>query len=211
MWPVPASVSDSGSLAGSGSPSSSPASEPGGAAPRGGPLEHVVDRAVDEDQAGARVLLAVRDRLILGGELGQRRDEVERGPVGRERGGLRRERLQRDREAAVLEPRERDPEVLAALHEDHLRRALAEATQHVQRRRRRVVLDREDLERLAGRSLDVVEHRPQQRAEVRRVARERGRGRLQLATQGRQRRVAQRTIKGGAQVDSHVGHRGLLT
>jgi hypothetical protein len=58
-----------------------------------------------------------------------------------------------------------------------------------------VVLDREHLDRLRGRALHVVDHRPQQRRQVARLAGEFGRGRLELRAQRDERRILQCSIE----------------
>ncbi len=61
------------------------------------PLEDMVGRPVDQDQLDARGVQGVGDGLVLGGRLGDRRDDRQRGPLGGEPVDIARERLDRHR------------------------------------------------------------------------------------------------------------------
>ena len=82
---------------------------------------------------------------------------LQRRPVGREAVELGGERLQRHRQPAVAQLGQQRPQVLAQLQVDDLRLLLPQPAGHGQRRGRRVVADREDLQRLAQRPVDVVD------------------------------------------------------
>ncbi len=134
------------------------------------PLEDVVGRAVHQHQLDARRVERVRDGLVLGRRLGDRRDHAERPPAGREAVELGRERLQRHRQAAVAQLVEQRPQVLAQLQVDDLGLLLAQPPRHGQRRGRRVVAHREDLQLLAQRPVDVVDHARQDAGTARRAS-----------------------------------------
>ncbi len=147
------------------------------------PLEDVVGGAVDQDQFDAGGVQRVRDRLVLRGRLGDRRDHRERRGLLREAVELGREGLQRHRQPAVAQLGEQRLQVLAELQVDDLGLFLPQPPQHGERRGRRVVADREDLQRLGEGVADVVDEPGEDLRQRGRPAAERLRGAEELLPQ----------------------------
>ena len=134
------------------------------------PLKDEIHRVIHEDERDlVRMAQRVGYCLIFGGGFGQRQHDAQRRPTRRKRLRFPRKRLQRDRQLAIMQVLDDADQIFARFHVNHFRRAFAQAAHHLQGRRRGMVADRKEFERLGGGAFDVADYRGQQVAERLRV------------------------------------------